>query len=172
MSDLAQAASDRVASGSHPTSLWDWALTAYRAEGVAEACLHLQDAHGHNVPLLLWAGWMATTGRALDPETAEAGCDAARAWDAAAIAPLRAIRRTLKKPLPDIDDDAREALRGQVKALELAAERHLLAGLEALAGPPAGPPAPPLDGFVAVARSWSRVVPRPALTALAQRLPA
>jgi uncharacterized protein (TIGR02444 family) len=154
------------------TGLWDWALAAYRAEGVAEACLHLQDAHGHNVPLLLWAAWMAATGRSLDPEMVEAGCDTARAWDSAAVTPLRTIRRTLKKPLHDIDDVAREALRDQVKAIELAAERHLLAGLEALARPPATTPAVPLEGLVAVARGWSRVVPRPALTSLAERLPA
>jgi len=152
--------------------LWDWALAAYHADGVAEACLDLQDAHGHNIPLLLWAAWMAATGRSLDPETIEAGCDTARAWDAAAVTPLRAIRRMLKKPLPDIDHSAREALRDQVKAIELAAERHLLAGLEALAGPAARTPAPPLEGLVAAARGWSRVVPRPALTRLAERLPA
>ncbi|MBX9614209.1 MAG: TIGR02444 family protein [Caulobacteraceae bacterium] len=159
-------------SDSHPASLWDWALTAYRAEGVPEACLSLQDAHGHNVPLLLWAAWMAGTGRTLDSDMVEAGCDTARAWDAAAVTPLRAIRRTLKKPLPDIDDTAREALRTQVKAAELAAERHLLAGLEALAGPQVDPPAPAIEGLVAVARGWSRVVPRPALIHLAERLPA
>lgn len=152
--------------------LWDWALAAYRAEGVPEACLSLQDAQGHNVPLLLWAAWMATTGRPLDPDTVEAACDAARAWDAAAVSPLRAVRRTLKKPLPDIEDAAREALRGQIKVAELAAERHLLAGLEAISDPPAGPPRPAIEGLVAVARGWSRVVPRPALIHLAERLPA
>ncbi|WP_396593694.1 TIGR02444 family protein [Brevundimonas sp. R86498] len=167
MSDPAQVTSD-----GRPTGLWDWALTAYRADGVPEACLSLQDTHGHNVPLLLWAAWMAGTGRALDADTVEAGCDTARAWDAAAVTPLRAIRRSLKKPLPDLEDAAREALRDQVKAVELAAERHLLVGLEALAGPPVAAPAPAIEGLVAVARGWSRVVPRPALTILAERLPA
>ncbi|HRJ63367.1 MAG TPA: DUF2390 domain-containing protein, partial [Brevundimonas sp.] len=30
-------------------SLWDWALKAYAADGVADACLELQDAAGQNV---------------------------------------------------------------------------------------------------------------------------
>ena len=169
MSGDAQAASDRVASD---RALWDWALKAYRAPGVSDACLSLQDVNGQNVPLLLWAAWAASTGRDLDEDTIEAGCDAARAWDRVAVTPLRAVRRTLKLPVPDIDDAAREALRDQVKAVELAAERHLLAGLEALVPTAEGAPRPAIEGLVAVAKEWSRVVPRPALIALAERLPA
>jgi len=171
-SSRAQAASDIVAGESARQGLWDWALAAYRAPGVADACLSLQDVNGQNVPLLLWAAWAATTGRALDEETVEAGCDAAKAWDRVAVTPLRAVRRTLKLPVPDIDDGAREALREQVKAVELAAERYLLAGLEALVPDPAGTPRAPIEGLVTVARAWSRVVPRPALIALSERLPA
>ena len=43
--------------------LWDWAVAAYGADGVAPACLELQDAAGQNVPLLLWAGWCAAEAR-------------------------------------------------------------------------------------------------------------
>ena len=154
------------------STFWDWALTAYRAPGVSEACLDLQDGAGQNVPLLLWAAWTAATGRALDDDTIEAACDAARAWETVAVVPLRTLRRTLKKPIPDVGDGGREALRLEVKAVELAAERHLMADLEALIEGPAGSPRPAADAFVAVARVWSRVVPRPALTALAERLPA
>lgn len=153
-------------------SFWDWALSAYRAPGVSEACLDLQDGADQNVPLLLWAAWTAATGRALDEDTIEAACDAARAWEGVAVLPLRTVRRTLKKPVPDISDAGREALRDQVKAVELAAERHLMADLEALIETAAGPPRPTFEALVAVARAWSRVVPRPALTTLAERLPA
>ena len=99
-------------------SLWDWAVRAYGAEGVSETCLTLQDVHEQSVPLLLWAAWTAATGRRPDEETLEAAADAARAWDLAAVAPLRAVRRTLKAPIPDIDDPAREAVRTRVKAVE------------------------------------------------------
>ena len=47
-------------------SLWDWAVAAYSAEGVAEACLELQDSAGQNIPLLLWAAWCAAEGRKPD----------------------------------------------------------------------------------------------------------
>jgi uncharacterized protein (TIGR02444 family) len=154
------------------SDLWTWAVRAYGAPGVSEACLSLQDHNEQNVPLLLWSAWIAATGRRPDEETLEAACDTARAWDGAAIAPLRAVRRTLKAAIPDIDDAPRLAIREQVKAIELAAERRLLDALEALAPPPSGSPRPLLDGLVDTARLWDRVVPRPALRHLAERLPA
>ncbi|MFZ4166631.1 TIGR02444 family protein [Brevundimonas sp. NPDC058933] len=154
------------------SDLWSWAVAAYDAPGVAEACLGLQDHNEQNVPLLLWAAWIARTGRRPDEETIEAACDAARAYDTVIVGQLRAVRRTLKAPVPDIDHDHREALRQQVKALELDAERRLMLELEGLAPPPSGAPRRAIDGLAETARLWSRVVPRPALTVLADRLPA
>lgn len=154
------------------SALWDWAVKAYAAPGVSEACLDLQDHAGQNVPLLLWAAWTARTGRKPDEDAIEGACDAARAWQEAAIEPLRALRRSLKARNPDLDNDAREAVRTQVKAVELAAERRLLEALEVLSPEPAGAPRPPIDALVAVARIWSPMTPRPGLILLADRLPA
>lgn len=153
-------------------TLWDWAVRAYAADGVEEACLELQDSAGQNVPLLLWAAWTAATGRDLDADAREDACDIARAWEDSAVAPLRAVRRTLKTRIPDLDDAAREVVRAQIKAVELEAERRLLAALEALTPDAPGPPRPMLDAMVAVARVWSPMTPRPGLVRLAERLPA
>ena len=127
--------------------------------------------HEQNVPLLLWAAWTAATGRRPDEETIEAACDTARAWQTTTIAPLRAVRRTLKTPVPDLETDARLAVREQVKAAELAAERHLLNGLEGLSPAPTETPRPPVDAMADAARLWDRVVPRPALRTLSDLLP-
>lgn len=152
--------------------LWDWAVRAYAADGVEEACLHLQDAAGQNIPLLLWAAWAARAGRAPDADALEAACDIARTWQDAAIAPLRAVRRTLKARHPDLEDADREAVRTQVKAVELEAERRLLAALEALSPPSTGAPRSVLDALIAVARQWAPATPRAGLATLAERLPA
>lgn len=152
-------------------SLWDWAARAYAAEGVEIACLDLQDAQGQNVPLLLWAAWTATTGRALDEDTIDAACDTARVWENAAVAPLRAVRRALKTRIPDMDDAGREAVRAQVKTTELEAERRLLLALEVLSPGPAGSAGSVLPALIAVSRVWSPVTPRTALSLLADRLP-
>ncbi|WP_332655108.1 TIGR02444 family protein [Brevundimonas sp.] len=154
------------------SDLWDWAVRAYASDGVGEACLHLQDAAGQNVPLLLWAAWAARTGRSPDADTLEAACDIARAWQETAIAPLRSVRRALKGRNPDLEDADREAVRAQVKAVELEAERRLLAALEALSPLPEGAARPVLEALIAVARQWSSMTPRAGLTALAERLPA
>ena len=151
--------------------LWDWAVTAYAAPGVGEACLALQDNSEQNVPVLLWSAWVAATGRKPDAETIEAACDTARAWDSVVVAPLRSVRRTLKAPIPDIDDGPREAVRNRIKALELEAEKHLLEALEALAPAPVGPARPAIDALVSTARIWANVTPRPALIRLADALP-
>ena len=153
-------------------TLWDWAVATYQAEGVADACLELQDSAGQNVPLLLWAGWCAREGRVPDAETLEAASDTARVWQETAIAPLRAVRRALKVRAPDLDDAAREQVRTAVKAVELTAEQRLLEALEALAPLPSGPARPMLEALVAVARVWSPTTPRAGLVRLAERLPA
>ncbi|MEJ6790804.1 TIGR02444 family protein [Brevundimonas sp. BR2-1] len=153
-------------------TLWDWAVAAYSADGVAEACLELQDSAGQNVPLLLWAAWCAAEGRMPDEDALEAAGDTARAWQETAIAPLRAVRRALKPRAPDLDDADREAVRDMVKAVELEAERRLLQALEAVAPPSAGPARPALAAMVAAARMWSPMTPRAGLVRLAERLPA
>lgn len=153
-------------------SFWDWAVVAYAAEGVGEACLHLQDALGHSVPLLLWAAWTARTGRRPDADDIEAACDLARAWSTTTVVPLRAVRRALKLTTVDIADTDRLALREQVKAVELEAERVLMNGLAALTPAASGPPRPAIDALAEIAREWGGVVPRPALIQLAERLPA
>ena len=152
--------------------LWDWAVKTYGAPGVSEACLALQDRDGQNVCLLLYAAWCGRTGRALDEDDVEAAVDTARVWSETAIEPLHRVRRDLKTRRPDMDDAAREAVREQVKAVELAAERRLLEALEALAPTPAGAAASPLPALVAVSRAWGETLPRPALTRLAELLPA
>ena len=159
----------------HPAHAWDWAVAAYARPGVQQALLDLQDRFGQCTPLLLTAAWAAAAGRAFDAESLEAAADAARAYDGTIIAPLRAIRRTLKGPVPDLDDHTRLAIREQVKALELDAERRLIGALEALA-PAQGAPqaasggAPIADALATAARAWTRVVPRAELVGLAARL--
>ena len=151
-------------------SLWEWALAAYAKAGDPEACLELQDAGGQNVCLLLWAAWAAGTGHSLDADARADACDIARAWEDAAVAPLRAVRRRLKTRILDMGDDARQAVRDQVKAVELLAERHLLAALEAASRPADRPPPPLNDALAAVCRDWSGTAPRALLTTLIDRL--
>jgi uncharacterized protein (TIGR02444 family) len=144
--------------------IWDWSLAVYARPGVADACLTLQDAHGQNVPLLLWAVWA----EARDPALLARGAEATRAWDAVAVRPLREIRRTLKTPQPPVADAAREALREDVKDAELRAERVLLETLAGLGRRGGGAPA--LEALEAASHAWGNPAPRAALAVLAAAL--
>lgn len=145
-------------------SIWEWALEAYARPGVPEACLTLQDAHGQNTSLLLWAVYA----EARDPDLLARAAEAARAWDRTALVPLRAVRRGLKAAQPPVDDRAREALRGEVKRLELAAERLLLETLAGLSDRQGGAHA--LEALEAAAKAWQKPAPAGALAELARAL--
>lgn len=148
-------------------SLWDWSVRAYARPSVQDICLSLQDDDGQSVCLLLWAGWRGP----VDPDALEAAVDTARTWHRTAIDPIRTVRRTLKKPVPDMDDARRLALREEIKRAELSAERGLLDEMESIAGPPPGSPFDVETALAAAARLWSDRTPREALKTLAGRLP-
>lgn len=144
--------------------IWTWALAAHDRPGVPQACLDLQDAHGQNVGLLLWAAYAG----AEEPALLAQGADFARAWDSAALNALRSVRGKLKATIPPVSDPAREALREQVRTVELAAERLLL---ETLAGlTPHRAKTPPLRALEAAVAAWGKPAPPGALAQLAAAL--
>lgn len=144
--------------------LWDWTLAAYGRPDTPEACLHLQDDHGLNTSLLLWSVWAGAT----DPGLLDRAVAIARRWDAEVLWPLRNTRRYLKARMPDVDDAAREDLRGDVKAAELRAERVLMESLEALARP--REIEDPVIALEAVSDAWGVKPPLEALERLAAAL--
>lgn len=145
-------------------ALWDWTLRAYGQAGVPEACLALQDAHGQNTSLLLWAVWA----EAADPALLDGAADVARRWEALALAPIRDVRRALKPAFAGVEDAEREALREDVKSVELRAERVLMESLEAMTGDHGGAHA--LAALQAASKAWGRPAPDDALAQLAAAL--
>ncbi|HEX7885053.1 MAG TPA: TIGR02444 family protein [Phenylobacterium sp.] len=145
-------------------TIWQWALEAYARPGVPEACLRLQDDYGQNTCLLLWAVYA----EAKDADLLERAAATARAWDGAAVLPLRQVRRVMKAPLQPIDDAARMALRAQVKAVEQAAERLLLETLDGLSHGRGGAHA--LEALEAASKAWDKPAPAGALAELAAAL--
>ena len=98
---------------------WQFSLQVYAAPGVAQACLALQDRHGVDVNLLLFACWAGTCGRSLDSSAFRRLADASDAWQADVVAPLRRARRALK-PYPGAEEGG---LRQSLQEAELRAER-------------------------------------------------
>ena len=128
-----------------PHPFWNFSLELYGGEGVAEACLDLQDRRGCDVNVLLFCCWLAASGRpTLSADRLRAILKASDAWQADVVKPLRAIRRKLKDgswagALPETV----EAVRRRVADAELAAEHAEQLELASLHTPPADRDRPP-----------------------------
>jgi uncharacterized protein (TIGR02444 family) len=111
-------------SGNHGAAgeaFWRFSLALYARPGVARALIALQDRAGRDVNLVLFGLWLgAVRGRRIDAAALAAG--------AAGIAPLNAVvgeLRALRRRLKEAADPDLAALRRQVAAAELAAERRV-----------------------------------------------
>lgn len=108
-------------SGDPGQDFWDYSLTVYGREGVAPACLALQDRRGLDVNLLLFCGWSGAQGVSLEAAELAALDEMVRPWRRAVVQPLRGVRRWLKSQslAPAASADA---LRERLLAEELRAE--------------------------------------------------
>lgn len=154
---------------------WDWAVKTYGGEGVAEACLNLQDEDGQNVPLLLWAVWMACSGREVNAALAAESAALARNWSDELIAPLRHLRRRLKTAVSMDDEALRLPLREKIKAVELEAERALMVKLSGLGVVPdfdenQDVKSVSAANLQAVSHAWNGCVPGSGLSRLSEAL--
>jgi len=116
-------------------TFWDFSVRTYREPGVADACLALQDEYGADVNLLLyccWAGWHKA---ALGQDVFEQALGFSQSWAENVVRPLRGVRRWMKAGgCSDelLNLEACQAVREQVKAIELRAEKLQQEALEAL----------------------------------------
>ncbi|MDE3739224.1 TIGR02444 family protein [Pseudomonas resinovorans] len=109
------------------SDLWTFALRLYTEPGVERACLRLQEA-GADVCLLLTACWLGRRGATFDASRLDALNKVCEPWQEQVVKPLRELRQNWRTQAQD--DQALAGLREQIKALEMDAERKLLARLE------------------------------------------
>jgi len=110
-----------------------FALALYGSDGVADACLHLQNRHDLDVNLVLLAAFVGAERR---QRLTTSGLEAARArvdaWHREVVRPLRAVRQRLKTGPAPAPNDVTARLRGQVQQVETDAELIELDQLGAL----------------------------------------
>jgi uncharacterized protein (TIGR02444 family) len=122
-----------------PHPFWNFSLELYAAEGVAQACLDLQERRGCDVNVLLFCCWLGASGRpTLTAERLRAILRVSDVWQAEIVRPLRQVRKLLKdrpwaETLPETVDSARR----RVADAELAAEHAEQLKLASLYAPPA-----------------------------------
>ncbi len=118
-------------------TFWVFSLDFYGRDGVAAACIALQDDHGADVDVVLFALWCASRGRRLDAPGLAAVDAAVAPWRQAVVQPVRQARRALKPaPSHPFDPVAAAALRERLLSAEIEAERLQQGALEALAPAP------------------------------------
>jgi uncharacterized protein (TIGR02444 family) len=105
------------------SAFWRFSLRFYAREGVAPLCLTLQDRHGVDVNVLFFLLFLSWQQRRLSAADAQRIDHTAAAWRTRAVQPLRALRRDLKNGVTAMDPQATEALRSDIKRMELHAER-------------------------------------------------
>jgi uncharacterized protein (TIGR02444 family) len=122
-----------------PHPFWNFSLELYAGDGVAEACLDLQERRGCDVNILLFCCWLAASGRpTLTADRLRTILKASDAWQAEIVRPLRAVRRLLKdRPWPEALPETVDAVRRRVADAELAAEHAEQIKLASLHSPPA-----------------------------------
>jgi uncharacterized protein (TIGR02444 family) len=140
------------------SELWDFSLQVYPREGFQGAAIHLQDARGADVNLLIYALWLAATGRpALTPDGAAALTRTMAPVRAVAIEPIRELRRALKGGIEHAPADMVEDLRKKLLGLELEAEQVEQAMLIAATEAPAAHEAKPSGSLATAAASLAAV---------------
>ncbi len=116
----------------HP--FWEFSLATYGRDGVADACIALQEAHGADVNILLFCAWAGCNGVRLGRPQIEAACEAVREWHEEIVRPLRSVRRRLKSPVDGAPPgELQPALRARVQKTEIDAEHIEQLRLAALA---------------------------------------
>jgi uncharacterized protein (TIGR02444 family) len=122
-----------------PHPFWNFSLELYAGEGVAGACLDLQDRRGCDVNILLFCCWLGASGRpTLTAERLRGILGISDVWQAEIVRPLRQVRRLLRdKPWLETLPETVDAARRRVADAELAAEHAEQLKLASLYAPPA-----------------------------------
>ena len=104
-----------------PQKFRTFSLELYDAEGVAAACLELQDAYQLDVNLILFCFWHGSVYGKIDQELLQNIIKLSIEWRSGVVQPLRSARSWMK--LNSNPSDQFNSLRERIKADELMAEK-------------------------------------------------
>lgn len=105
-----------------PQKFWNFSHQLYAREGVAAACLELQNSYHLDVNLVLFCFWHGSAYGEADQGLLQDVIDLSIEWRAHVVQPLRSARTWMKlNPSPSEQFDS---LRARIKADELMAEKY------------------------------------------------
>ncbi len=109
--------------------LWQFSCSVYAKQGVADACICLQNDFGLDVNLLLFAGWAGLRGQPLSEADVVRAEARTSSWRREMIQPLRRMRRWLKATDVPLGRDV-GVLLNMIRSAELEAEHVQLTMLQ------------------------------------------
>ena len=105
-----------------PQNFWKFSLELYDREGVAAACLALQEEYQLDVNLLLFCYWQGSNFGVIETELLRQVIDFSAEWRRHVVQPLRDARNWMKL---NVDNNEQfQLLRAGIKTEELAAEKY------------------------------------------------
>ena len=116
-------------------NFWKFSNSFYADDGVAAACLSLQNNYGFDVNLVLFCFWFGFRSGELDPHTLDAAWSLSCHWRQQVVQPLRQVRQWMKSRPNTVAADQLEEfakLRERIKDNELAAEKIQQQSLQSL----------------------------------------
>ena len=105
-----------------PQNFWKFSLELYDREGVAAACLALQEEYQLDVNLLLFCYWQGTNFGVVETELLRQVIDFSAEWRRHVVQPLRDARNWMK--LNADNNEQLQLVRAGIKTEELAAEKY------------------------------------------------
>ena len=103
---------------------WHFSLEFYGREGVADACLTLQDEFGADVNIVLYCCWVAVArGEKLEPAELTEIMTVIEPWQTGVVQRLRQIRLDMKQNQAINLGELSEELRQAIKSCELDGEK-------------------------------------------------
>jgi len=122
----------------HP--FWDFSLRVYGSDGVAAACIALQERRGIDVNVLLFGAWIGESGRGVLAESdLDAALAATTAWNRDIVCALRVVRNRLKGRMGAIPTERSDVLRKMILEVEVRSEHVEQIALAAAVTRPADP---------------------------------
>lgn len=107
-------------------NFWDFSLQLYSVDGVAPACLELQNNHGLDVNMLLLCVWYGRHFGSLPSASLQQALEFSGHWRSNVVQPLRDTRQWMKghPPPGEAEQASFSGVREQIKVVELKAEKH------------------------------------------------
>jgi len=105
-----------------PQKFWNFSLQLYNREGVAAACLELQDTYQLDVNLILFCFWHGSAYGEIDQALLKSVIELSSEWRTHVVQPLRNVRTWMK--LTPNPSEQFNSLREAIKEDELLAEKY------------------------------------------------